>query len=106
MSAWLVGPAYGAVLAFALTMRTHHRRVFGRDTGWPGRSMCLVSGYAMLLGALGVATVQHGAAGGLVAWVGAVTVSGFALTLLLALAPRWVAVPGLVALVCGGLAWL
>jgi len=90
--------AYSSVLLLALGMRGHHRTVFGRECDARRRRLWVSAGYMILALALVPAVAGHGWAGGLVAWLGAVTVGGFSLTLLLAIAPRWVAAPAVVLL--------
>jgi len=103
MTCLLVVLAYASMAAFACAMRGHHRTVFRRDTVPEVRRAWRIIGYALVAAALGVAVTCHGWGGGLVAWIAAVTVGGFALTLLLAVAPRWIVAPIVVAAVAAGL---
>lgn len=80
-----------ALLAFAMT--AHHRTVFGRAPEPRSVRTYRVAGCALLAFALAASLVALGWQVGLVAWFTMLGVGGFALTQLLAFAPRFALAP-------------
>ena len=91
---------YVGVASFAFAMAAHHRAVFGQAPAPQRMRGFRLTGVALLATALVAANAALGWQVGLVAWVAMLAVSGFALTQLLAFAPRWSLTPGGGLLVC------
>lgn len=80
--------AYAGLTTLALAMGRHHRTVFRRDLPPRRRQGLRLAGWLLLAWSVAAALRAHGAEVGPVAWFAAAASGGFALTLLLAYAPR------------------
>lgn len=84
---------YAGVASFAFAMAPHHRIVFGRLPELRRARTLRLAGSALLAAALAFASTGLGWQVGLVTWLAFLAVSGFALTQLLAYAPRLALAP-------------
>ncbi len=81
--------AYAGLTTLAFAMARHHRTVFRRDLPPRDRRLLRTLGWLLLALSVTAAFRAHGVEIGTVAWFALVAGTGFALTLLLAYAPRF-----------------
>ena len=93
MTSLALAVTYTALNTLALAMKPHHRAVFTRELSLARQRWLRLLGWSLLTFSFATDVAVQGWQLGPVHWLAAIAIGGFALTLLLAYAPRWCALP-------------
>lgn len=87
---WLAfGASVAGFAALALAMNRHHKQVWRHEPSRRRQWLLRLAGWTLLLASLGLCKAHAGWSGGLVWWVGLLTVAALLVTLALAGRTGW-----------------